>query len=86
MNYVRQYRIDVKNVLFNLAIIGTSVKTVPLSELCREEPCYGTSASAVERTDNTQPKYIRITDFDDYGIEENHEYSILKFINLVVGV
>ena len=61
-------------MLFNLAIIGTSVKTVPLGELCREEPCYGTSASAAERTDNTQPKYIRITDFDDYGIEENHEY------------
>ena len=66
-------------MLFNLAIVGTSVKTIPLGELCLEEPCYGTSASAIERTDDKQPKYIRITDYDDFGIEENHEYMTAEF-------
>ena len=66
-------------MLFNLAIAGTSVKKIPLGELCLEEPCYGTSASAIERTDNKQPKYIRITDYDDFGIEENHEYMTAEF-------
>ncbi len=42
--------------------------------MCKEEPCYGTSATAVERTDENQPKYIRITDFDDFGIDANHVY------------
>lgn len=67
-------RIDVKNVLFNLAIIGTSARTVPLGELCFEGPCYGTSATAIERIDDSQPKYIRITDFSDLGIEKNHKF------------
>ena len=66
-------------MLFNLAIVGTSVKTIPLGELCLEEPCYGTSASAIERTDDKQPKYIRITDYDEFGIEENHEYMTAEF-------
>ena len=69
-----QNRIDVKNVLFNLSIIGSNTQTVSLGELCLEEPCYGTSATAIERTDDNQPKYIRITDFDDFGIEDNHKY------------
>ena len=42
--------------------------------MCLEEPCYGTSATAIERIDDSQPKYIRITDFGDYGIEKNHKY------------
>ncbi len=69
-----QKRIDVKNVLFNRAICGASSKTIPLGKLCLEEPCYGTSAIAIERTDEKQPKYIRITDFDDYGIQDEHQY------------
>ena len=45
-----------------------------MGKLTSEEPCYGTSATAIKRTDNSQPKYIRITDFDDFGIEDNHEF------------
>ena len=45
-----------------------------MGSLTEEEPCYGTSATAVVRTDESQPKYIRITDFDDYGIAPNHQY------------
>lgn len=69
------------NVLFNLAIIGTSARTVPLGELCFEEPCYGTSATAIERIDDSQPKYIRITDFSDLGIEKNHKYMTVESYN-----
>lgn len=45
-----------------------------LGSLTLEEPCYGSSAAAIERNDETQPKYIRITDFGDWGIEDNHQY------------
>ncbi len=55
-------------------MLGTTSAKVSLGSLCLEEPCYGTSATAIERIDDNQPKYIRITDFDDFGIEENHEY------------
>jgi type I restriction enzyme S subunit len=47
---------------------------ITLGSLCIEEPSYGTSATAIERTDSKQPKYIRITDFDDFGIESDHEF------------
>ena len=47
---------------------------ISLGSLTLEEPCYGTSATAIQRTSESQPKYIRITDFSDYGIEENHQY------------
>lgn len=45
-----------------------------MGSLTVEEPCYGTSVTAIERTFEEQPKYIRITDFDDYGIDDSHEY------------
>ncbi len=46
-----------------------------LGSLCKQEPDYGVSASSIERTDENQPKYIRITDFSDDGIEENHIFT-----------
>ena len=63
-----------KNVLFNIALLGAKATKVSLGSLCLEEPCYGTSATAIKRMDDSLPKYIRITDFDDFGIEENHEF------------
>lgn len=51
---------------------------VALGSLTIEEPCYGTSSTAISRTSEKQPKYIRITDFDDYGIEEKHEFMTVN--------
>ncbi len=38
------------------------------------EPDYGLSARAVARTSDDEPRYIRITDFGDDGIEPGHEF------------
>lgn len=45
-----------------------------LASLVSEEPCYGTSARAIDRTSNDQPRYIRITDYGDDGIALPHEF------------
>lgn len=45
-----------------------------LASLVSEEPCYGTSARAVERISGEQPRYIRITDYGDDGISLPHEF------------
>ena len=45
-----------------------------LASLVSEEPCYGTSARALERTSDDQPRYIRITDYGDDGITLPHEF------------
>ena len=59
---------------YSASTIAIKQEKVTLGSLTSEEPCYGTSATAVVRTDESQPKYIRITDFDDYGIAPNHQY------------
>ncbi len=45
-----------------------------LASLVSEEPCYGTSAKALKRTSDDQPRYIRITDYGDDGITLPHEF------------
>ncbi|MDE0420727.1 MAG: restriction endonuclease subunit S [Gammaproteobacteria bacterium] len=40
-----------------------------------EEPSYGTSARALPRANESDPRYIRITDFGDDGIELPHEFK-----------
>ena len=48
--------------------------TRPLSALVSEEPAYGTSARAVDRMSEDQPRYIRITDYGEDGIVMPHEF------------
>lgn len=48
--------------------------TKPLSDLVSEEPAYGTSARAIDRVTDDQPRYIRITDYGDDGIAMPHNF------------
>ena len=66
-------RVDVKYH----ALHETIQSTYPVSELgalTSAEPDYGSSARAVKRVSAELPRYIRITDFGEDGIESNHEY------------
>ena len=67
-------RFDVRNIRYSLIFSDDNQSRIPLGELTSEEPCYGTSATAIERVNELQPKYIRITDFDDFGIEADHVF------------
>lgn len=52
-----------------------SQNQIMLGSLCLREPDYGLSETAIARTNESQPKYIRITDFSDYGIEDGHVFT-----------
>lgn len=67
-------RFDVRNIRYSLIFSNENQSRIPLGELTSEEPCYGTSATAIKRVNELQPKYIRITDFDDFGIEADHVF------------
>lgn len=67
-------RFDVQNLRYSFNLAEPKFKKVSLGNLTAEEPCYGTSATAIVRTGEDQPKYIRITDFDDFGIKSDHQY------------
>lgn len=67
-----------RNLGYNQSNSRPAIKTVTLGSLAIEEPCYGTSSTAVLRTHEYQPKYVRITDFDDFGIDDDHEYMTVE--------
>ena len=67
-------RFDVRNMRYSASSVAIKQEKVTLGSLAVEEPCYGTSATAVPRTDEKQLKYIRITDFDDFGIPSDHMF------------
>lgn len=67
-------RFDVQNLRYSFNLAEPRFKKVTLESLTAEEPCYGTSATAIVRTAEDQPKYIRITDFNDFGIKSDHQY------------
>ena len=57
--------------------LRSSFPIVSLGGLTSVEPAYGSSQRAMPRTSATQPRYIRITDFGDDGVEPGHEYVTL---------
>lgn len=67
-------RFDAKYFALHEQIASARYPLVALGALVREEPDYGSGARAVPRTSADQPRYIRITDFGDDGIEAGHEY------------
>ena len=54
--------------------LSSSYPVTQLGMLVKAEPDYGSSARAVTRTSPDEPRYIRITDFGDDGIEPGHKF------------
>lgn len=52
---------------------------VSLGSLVLQEPDYGSSSKAIPKTNVTDINYIRITDFSDDGIPDDHEYMAAEF-------
>lgn len=75
-------RFDAKYFAFHEQIASARYPLVALGTLVREEPDYGSGARAVSRTSVDQPRYIRITDFGDDGIEPGHEYVTAEPIEM----
>ncbi len=46
-----------------------------LGQLISSAPAYGSGSRAIPRTNESQPRYIRITDFGDDGIERGHDFA-----------
>lgn len=67
-------RFDAKYFALRETLAFTRYPRKSLGELVCEEPNYGAGSRAIARTLVEQPRYIRITDFGDDGIEPGHEY------------
>ncbi len=67
-------RFDAKYLAFREGPSAPRFPLRALGSLVRKEPDYGSGARAVRRTSSEQPRYIRITDFGEDGIEPGHEF------------
>ncbi len=52
-----------------------------LGELVLQEPDYGAAERAVPMLSPNDTKYIRITDYGEDGIEDNHEFVTAEFVD-----
>ena len=66
-------RVDVRHYALR-GELSSSFPIAQLGTLVWTEPDYGSSARAARRTSADEPRYIRITDFGDDGIEPGHEF------------
>lgn len=81
---VRRGDINVRTDVKYYALRETLASRFPLAtlgDLVSIKPSYGSSTRAVTRTNASQPRYIRITDYGDDGIESGHEFVTAESID-----
>lgn len=60
-------RIDPLMVLYKKTTQSFKYETVAFEDLLLSNPMYGANEAGVKRTDENEPRYIRITDIDEFG-------------------
>ncbi|MBQ6204895.1 MAG: restriction endonuclease subunit S [Prevotella sp.] len=66
-------RLDPKMALYNRKVQNWSYPKVRLKDLLLGKPQYGAAESGITRTDIKSPRYIRITDIDEYGLISHND-------------
>lgn len=78
-------RVDAKYYALR-EILNSPFPLAHLGKLVHTEPDYGLSSRAVRRTSEDDPRYIRITDFGEDGIEIGHEYVTAEPADMSYGL
>lgn len=63
-----QGRLDPKMALYNRKVQNWAYPKVRLKDILLAKPQYGAVESGVARTNKLSPRYLRITDIDEYGL------------------
>ena len=66
-------RLDPKMALYNKRVQHALYPMVKLKSLLLSKPQYGANEAGIVRENNTQPRYIRITDIDENGLLSTNE-------------
>lgn len=69
-------RLDPKMALYNKKIILSPYPIVKLRSLLLSKPQYGANVPGIIRRNNLQPRYIRITDINEYGLINTEELGV----------
>lgn len=68
-------RLDPKMALYNKSVQHALYPMVKLKNLLLSKPQYGANEAGIVRENNTQPRYIRITDIDENGLISTKEFG-----------
>ena len=63
-----QGRLDPKMALYNRKVQNWAYPKVRLKDILLAKPQYGAAESGIARTNKLSPRYLRITDIDEYGL------------------
>lgn len=66
-------RVDPKMTLYNRKVTLSIYPKVKFKSLLTAKPRYGANEPGILRTDNKEPRYIRITDIDENGLIDFNE-------------
>lgn len=66
-------RLDPKMALYNRKVQNWSYPKVLLKDILLSKPQYGAAESGITRNDPRSPRYIRITDIDEYGLISHND-------------
>ncbi len=66
-------RLDPKMALYNRKVQNWLYPKVRLKDILLNKPQYGAAESGITRTDIKSPRYIRITDIDEYGLISHND-------------
>ena len=69
-------RLDPKMMLFNRKVKNSIYNKFRLRDILIEKPQYGASEPGVTRDDPKSPRYIRITDIDEYGLISHEDLGV----------
>jgi restriction endonuclease S subunit len=71
-----QGRTDPKMILYNRKVKNSTYNKIRLKDILIGKPQYGASESGQNRNDPTSPRYIRITDIDEYGLISHEDLGV----------
>ena len=66
-------RLDPKMALYNRKVQNWQYSKVRLKDILLTKPQYGAAESGITRSDPRSPRYIRITDIDEYGLISHND-------------
>jgi type I restriction enzyme, S subunit len=61
-------RFDPEMIIYNFKVNKFKYETVPLKKLLKKAPQYGANESGINRKSFDEPRYIRITDINEFGL------------------
>ena len=74
-------RLDPKMVLYKRKVHHSVYKKVRLKQILIDKPQYGASESGITRYSIEVPRYIRISDIDEYGLISNEELGVTAHLD-----